>query len=307
MRQRRQKVELELLVARRLQRIRQVHPRPLVAAKAVAGLVELEADLEVRDGVGRHQQLVAVQARQQVLRHVLVPQRVDLLLAVALRLPLGDERLVDEVDDLDEEGAGAGGRVEDLDEVLVGRDALGDLQVLVALRHLAPGGRCRRGRRRGRTRCAAARPPSARCRRPPGAGCRRRRAASSASCVVLLEEELVEVDDRVFLRVPVAEVADDGLHVGVVEQLDDLGDAQLVEVDARPARLAAPPADLEEGLHQLAQEGVRAHVGGEVVGRLLVRVGDARREQAVGDGLRVHVGEAVGVEVVDQRRPGTPS
>ena len=40
---------------------------------------------------------------------------------------------------------------------------------------------------------------------------------------------------------------------------------------------------------------------GEVVGRLLVRVGDARREQAVGDGLRVHVGEAVGVEVVDQR------
>ena len=94
----------------------------------------------------------------------------------------------------------------------------------------------------------------------------------------------------------------DGLHVGVVEQLDDLVDAQLVEVDAWPACLAAPPADLEEGLHQLAQEGVRAHVGGEVVGRLPVRVGDARREQAVGDGLRVHVGEAVGVEVVDQRR-----
>ncbi len=109
------------------------------------------------------------------------------------------------------------------------------------------------------------------------------------------------MDDRVFLRVPVAEVADDGLHVGVVEQLHDLADAQLVEVDARPARLAAPPADLEEGLHQLAQEGIGAHVGGEVVGRLLVRVGDARREQAVGDGLRVHVGEAVGVEVVDQR------
>ena len=109
------------------------------------------------------------------------------------------------------------------------------------------------------------------------------------------------MDDRVFLRVPVAEVADDGLHVGVVEQLHDLADAQLVEVDARPARLAAPPADLEEGLHQLAQERVGAHVGGEVVGRLLVRVGDARREQAVGDGLRVHVGEAVGVEVVDQR------
>src|SRR5439155_123352 len=48
------------------------------------------------------------------------------------------------------------------------------------------------------------------------------------------------------------------------------------------------------------REGVGAHVGGEVVGRLLVRVGDARREQAVGDGLGIHVGEAVGVEVVDQ-------
>ena len=107
-------------VVRRLQRVGEVDPRALVAAEAIAGLVELEADLQVRDGVGRHQQLVAVQARQQVLRHVLVPERVDLLLAVALRLPLGDERLVDDVDDLDEEGAGAGGGVEDLDEGLVG-------------------------------------------------------------------------------------------------------------------------------------------------------------------------------------------
>ena len=61
----------------------------------------------------------------------------------------------------------------------------------------------------------------------------------------------VEVDDRVFLRVPVAEVVDDGLHVGVVEQLDDLGDTQLVEVDPRTTGLAAPPTDLEERLHQL--------------------------------------------------------
>ena len=57
--------------------------------------------------------------------------------------------------------------------------------------------------------------------------------------VVGAEEELVEVDDRVFLRVLVAEVADDGLHVGVVEQFHDFADAQFVEVDARPARLAA--------------------------------------------------------------------
>ena len=85
-------------------------------------------------------------------------------------------------------------------------------------------------------------------------------------------------------------------------QPKQLGGAQLVEVDTRPACLPAPSADLEEGLHQLAQEGVRAHVGSEVVSRLLVRVSDTRREQAVGDGLRVHVGEPVGVEVVNQRR-----
>ena len=70
-RQRRQEVERELRAVRRLQRIRQIHPRSLVALEAVAGLVELEADLEVRDGVGCHQQLVAVQARQEVPRDVL--------------------------------------------------------------------------------------------------------------------------------------------------------------------------------------------------------------------------------------------
>ena len=103
---------------------------------------------------------------------------------------------------------------------------------------------------------------------------------------------LVEVDDRVFLGVLVAEVADDGLHVGPVEELDDLGDAQLVKVDARAVGPAAPPAHAQEGLHQLPEERVSPHVGGEVIGCLLVRVGDARGQQAVGDGLGVHVGEA---------------
>ena len=40
--------------------------------------------------------------------------------------------------------------------------------------------------------------------------------------VVLLQEQLVEVDDRVFLGVPVPEITDHGFHVGVVEQLDNL-------------------------------------------------------------------------------------
>src|SRR5438093_9094434 len=90
-------------VLRRFQRIREVDVRARRAAKAVAGLEELEPDLEMCDGIGRHQQFVAVQARQQEHWHVVVPERVDLLLAVTLLLPLRDQSLVDEVDDFDEE------------------------------------------------------------------------------------------------------------------------------------------------------------------------------------------------------------
>ena len=49
--------------------------------------------------------------------------------------------------------------------------------------------------------------------------------------VVLLEESLVEVDDRVFFGLAVAEVAEDGLHVGLAEGLHHVVDAQLVEID----------------------------------------------------------------------------
>ena len=112
---------------------------------------------------------------------------------------------------------------------------------------------------------------------------------------------LVEVDDWVFLGVLVAKVADDGLHVGPVEELHHLGDAHLVEVDAWPAGFAAASAHPQEGFHQLPEERVRPHVGGEIVGGAPRGVGDAGREQAVGDGLRVHVGEAGLVQVVDER------
>ena len=67
------------------------YPRPLFGTEAVASLVQLETDLEMRDSIRRHQQLVSVQAWQQVLGDVLVPEQFDLLLAmVALRLPLLD-------------------------------------------------------------------------------------------------------------------------------------------------------------------------------------------------------------------------
>ena len=70
--------------------------------------------------------------------HVLVPERGDLRLAVLLCLPLGNERLVDEVDSLHEERAGAGGGIEDLYKILSRRDGVGDAQALAALGHLPP-------------------------------------------------------------------------------------------------------------------------------------------------------------------------
>ena len=59
---------------------------------------------------------------------------------------------------------------------------------------------------------------------------------------------------------------------------------------------------MEEGLHQLLQEGVRdRELRREAVGGVGLGVGHARREKAVGDGLGIHIREAAGVEIVDQR------
>ena len=190
------------------------------------------------------------------------------MLAVALARPLLDERAVDDVDRLDEERAGARRRVED------GHEAV-----------------ARRRRRRGSSR------PGARLATSPHVAVSARPSSSPNSVleqlvdraddvrddgsrrvedaalhpllgVVLLEEELVEVDDRVLERVRVPEVADDGLHVGVVEQLDDLADAELVEVD--PTAVARRVSRRRRGgtFHQLLEERVGAHVRGEVVGRV---------------------------------------
>ncbi len=81
-----------------------------------------------------------MQARQQVFGNVLVPQRIDARRVVALRFPFLHQRPMDRVDDLDEEGAGPGGRIENPHEVLLRRDAFGNFQVevLVARGDLRP-------------------------------------------------------------------------------------------------------------------------------------------------------------------------
>ena len=90
-----------------------------VGAKAVAGLGELEADFHVGDGVGGHHQLEGVEARKEVLGHVVVPRGALLGVGEALLPPLRREGAVDDVDHFDEEGGGTGGGVEDLDEGLI--------------------------------------------------------------------------------------------------------------------------------------------------------------------------------------------
>ena len=289
------------LLVRRIERVGQVHARPLVAGEAVAGLVQLEADLQVGDGVGRHEDLVTVQAGEQVTRNVLVPECRDPGLVVSLRLPLRAERAVDQVDHLDQKGAGTGCRIEYPHEVLLRWHVLGNGRSVEAIRHLSPGGRI--GKAVSQAELAAQQGVYGahdiahdRARRVEDA------ALHALGGVVLLEKQLVEVDYRIFARVAVAEVTHHRFHVCGVDQLHHLGGAELVEVD--PASLATlPPADLHEGVQQRAQKRAGMHVAGEVVRRLAPRIGYTGREQAVGDGLGVHVGEVVGAQVVQQCLP----
>src|SRR6185312_10524573 len=90
--------------------------------------------------------------------------------------------------------------------------------------------------------------------------------------VVFFEKELIEVDDRIFQRIAVAEVTDHRLHPSFVEQRHHVVYSKLVEVDTGPPCLASPPTHPEEGFHQLSQERIGTHVAGEVISRLLLRV-----------------------------------
>ena len=183
-----------------------------------------------------------------------VPERLDLLCAVVLGRPLFHHRLVDDLNHLDEEGAGAGGRIEDLNESLRRWSALRCLQFLVVRCHFAPRGGI--GEAVGEPELAA----QQFVHRSHDVGDHRARGVEDASTNLQLlvvggKEVLVEVDDRVFLGVAIAEVLDHCLHVGLVEQFHHFGGAQLVEVDARPAGLAAASAHAQKGFHQLRRNG----------------------------------------------------
>ena len=243
-----------------------------------------------------------MQAGEQVVRNVLVPEARDRGRAVALRLPLRLERRVDHVDRLDQKGAGAGRGIEYLHEVPIRRHALRDGHVLEAIRHLRPGRRISQ----------AVRQPELGAqqgiqRAHDVAHDRTRRVEDAAPHallgVILLQKQLVEVDYRVFARVAVAEVAHHGFHVGGVDHLDDLGRAEFVEIDPGSVRAADASADLQERVQNVAQKRTGVYVTGEIAGGCASRIGYARREQAVGDGLGVHVGEVINAQIVQQRLP----
>ena len=114
--------------------------------------------------------------------------------------------------------------------------------------------------------------------------------------VVGLEEVLVEVNDRVFFGVAVAEIAEHRLHVGLAESLHHFVDAELIEID-----LALSAADGEESTHEIPQKGIghRHHVG-YVFDDKTGWAGNPGSQQSVGDGLGIHVGEVVVGQVVNQ-------
>ena len=181
----------------------------------------LDGELEVADRVGRHQQLEAEQARQQVLAHVVRPRAAESLLR---------DRPADQRDDLAQEGTGAGRRIEDqhprarprfsvrrldLDGGVVG-EAVGEAE-LVAQQPVDAAddvGDDRLGRVVDAAQFAQLR-------------------------VVGGEEVLVEVHDRILLPCVLPEVLEDRRHVGTHEQqcevVHDPGDA----ADRRLARRRA--------------------------------------------------------------------
>ena len=72
------------------------------------------------------------------------------------------------------------------------------------------------------------------------------------------------MDDRVFLRVLVPEVTQHCFHVGAVEHVHDIADAELIEIHALPF---VAPANVQKVGKQFFQEriGLRHHVS-KIVG-----------------------------------------
>ena len=231
---------------------------------------EGEADFEMRDGVRGHEQLEAEEPRQQVLVDVVAP-RAELLVALEL--------LADEIEHAIEKRGRAGGGIKDEDAVRGLADFLfalapgdGDLaavgeavlEVEFAFEQKVEAFDDVVHDWLGRVIDAA---------------------QFAELRVVGLQEGFVEMDDGIAAPRARAEVAQDAVHAGVIERLNNVvhkaGERLIVERRA---------GDL---LEEMAEKGIGAR---DELARLLAvelstRPGGACGEEAVGESLRKHVGK----------------
>ena len=210
------------------------------------------------------------------------PSASPALLVVAFRL----------AEPLDEEGAGAVGGVEHRDDRVVGLAPLRDLDVGVSLDVLGPRGRVGDAQRQaeGLQRVVDGLDDVAhdRERRVEGAQ------ILALLGVVLREELLVEVDDRVVALVVGAEVGEQLVDVGDCELLGELVEAQLVDVDDAVGVVA------EAGVDRVEEVVVELQGRDGLFGLELLGVRDASGEKPVDHRLGVDVGEAVRGQVAEQ-------
>ncbi|OQA19789.1 MAG: hypothetical protein BWY63_01651 [Chloroflexi bacterium ADurb.Bin360] len=254
---------------------------------------ELQREFEVGDGVGRHQQLKAEDARQQVLAHVARPHP-----GVALRHKLR----ADVVNDGVGKSRRPGGGIEDENFVHFRRlahlgvfafDAQAGIGVLDG--HFRRVGQALRQSEAGLEQQVHRADDEG----DNGIGRVEDAALFTQGRIVSRQEGLVEVDGGVLLAGALAEVGEDRAHIGVGKKLhqvfDEAGERLVLEFRA---------GDLIE---EIAQEGVGARDevlrlgAGERAGRVVHHAGG---EEAVGQGLGKHIGKLAGlfgpVKVGDQ-------
>ena len=248
-----------------LQGVGEVEGEALAGSQRLAPLAEQVADLQVPDGVRRHHQLEGGEALQQVRPQARRrPRAEDLPVGLPGHLPrLGDE------------GQGAGGGIEERDPLV------GEAQRPLQGVHQQAVDRADDVGDQGQRRVVD----------PP---------ALPLAHVVALQEGLVEVDDRVAAPAFVEPAAEDPVHVGGAQQVD-----QILEDPAHLVRWIGD-RDVAEGVPQDA-DGLRHHASrrrqveaGARPGALLVPEPGAGGEQAEGEGLGVEVGELGGRQVGDQ-------
>ena len=147
-----------------------------------------------------------------------------------MSIPFLLEMPEDDLDDSHEKGGSAGGGVEDSDEEVLWLYAGGDLQVLVTLRHLTPGS----GRGEAIFEAKVGLKEFVDAADDVGddrLGRVEDTALNFFLRVVGLQKMLVEVDNGVLVAAAVAEVSLHCLGVGMIEESNDVLNAQFVEVE----------------------------------------------------------------------------